>query len=191
MSAAPAPFPRYRFTNAEVRAMAAAGALRAPERLELIEGELIEMPADGARHRDWSYAMGKWLFNNLGPDHVILPGSTLELSQHNGPQPDWYVFAAGLDTGAVSGPDVLLAIEQSDSSLAYDLGPKAELYARFGVRDYWVIDLAKRILHAHRDPTPEGYGWKRRLMANESLEALLLPGLTLTLDALPRVGVGK
>jgi len=61
---------------------------------------------------------------------------------------------------------------------------------RFGVREYWVIDLASRILHAHRDPTPGGYGWKRRVMADEPIEALLLPGLRLTLEALPRVGAG-
>lgn len=190
MSAALAPSSRYRFTIAEVRAMAEAGLLREPERLELIEGELITMPADGARHRDWSYALMIWLTQHLGPDHVIIPGSTLELSSYNGPKPDWYVFPAGLETAAVSGPDVLLAIEQADSSLAYDLGLKAGLYARFGVRDYWVVDLAKRIIHVHRDPTPEGYGWKRRVMANEPIEALLLPGLALTLDALPRVGAG-
>lgn len=190
MSALPAPLSRYRFTNADVRAMAQAGLLRAPERLELIEGELVEMPGDGARHRDWSYALGQWLSNRLGSGHVILPGATLELSAHNGPAPDWYVFPAGLETEAVKGPDVLLAIEQADSSLAYDLGLKANLYARHGVRDYWVIDLARRIVHVHRDPTPEGYGWKRRVMANEPIEALLLPEFSLRLDALPRVGAG-
>jgi len=129
MHASAAPLTRYRFTNAEVRAAAEAGVLRAPERLELIEGELIEMPADGARHRDWTYALGQFLFRTLGFEYVIMPGSTLELSPYNGPAPDWYVFPANLETAAVTGTDVLLAIEQSDGSLAYDLGVKAELYA--------------------------------------------------------------
>jgi Uma2 family endonuclease len=97
------------------------------------------------------------------------------------------VFSDKLATVAVHGGDVLLAIEQSYSSLRSDLGEKADLYARFNVRDYWAIDLEERRVHVHRDPTSEGYRTKRRFEAGETVEAALIPGLTLRLADLARV----
>src|SRR5262249_30208428 len=114
-------------------------------------------------------------------------GSTLVLDKYNGPKPDWYVFSAALATTDVRGPDVLLAIEQSHSSLQRDLEEKAALYARFSVRDYWAIDLEEKRVHVHRDPTAEGYRIKRRFEADETVDALLIPGLTLKLLELERV----
>ena len=118
----------------------------------------------------------------------MVPGSTLVLSDLNAPKPDWYVFPAALPTAEVRGPNVLLAIEQSASTLAYDLGGKADLYARHGVREYWAIDLAARRLHVHLDPAPEGYGVRRRVPADQAVRPTLLPHLELRLDDLTRVG---
>lgn len=186
---APLPAARHRFTANDVRAMAAAGVLDEGAKVELIDGELIDMPAEGPLHNDWSFALGDWLFRSLSrDDYVIIPGSTLVLSADNAPKPDWYVFPAALPTGEVRGADVLLAIEQSASTLAHDLGEKAHLYARHGVREYWVIDLAARRLHVHLDPAAEGYGSKRRHAADEAVRPTLLPHLELRLDDLTRVG---
>ncbi len=178
----------YRFTVDEVRGMVAAGLLREPERLELIEGELLEMPSDGPLHRDYSYALGRWLFKALSAEYVIMPGTTLELSDISAPKPDWYVFAADMPTAKVRGPDVLLAIEQADSSLAFDLGRKARLYAAHGVREYWVIDLHDTRTHVFREPSQDGYGFMHRVPADEPITAGHIPHLTLRLDALARVG---
>ncbi|MBW3558202.1 MAG: Uma2 family endonuclease [Proteobacteria bacterium] len=178
-----------RFTIDQVRAMVAAGVIEKNAPLQLIDGELIEMPADGPRHRDYTNALGVWLFGSLDPGRfVVLPQSTLELSEENGPEPDWYVFGAELRTAEVRGPDVLLAVEQSDTTLSFDLNRKATLYARFGIRDYWVVDLERRRVHVHRDPTAAGYETRRVFAAHEAVEALLIPGLNLRIEDLPRVG---
>ena len=93
-----------------------------------------------------------------------------------------------LAPGDVRAPDVRLAIEVSDTSLTRDLRIKAELYARFGVVDYWVVDVrAERVL-VHREPGPAGYGDVRVASREEAVKALRIPGLALRLADLPRFG---
>lgn len=172
-------FERHRFDVDDMRTMRRMGVLDRFVKTELIDGELLDMAADGPTHRDWSDELGRWLHRSLGDAHRVIPSSTLVLSARNAPMPDWYVYPMSLGTREVNGPDVLLLIEQSDTSLAYDLGPKAELYASHGVQDYWVIDLQSRRITVHRDPSSDGYGFKKRFEPGEPIEALLLPGLTL------------
>jgi len=178
---------RHRFTVADVRSMVDIGVVDADARIELIDGALITMPADGPRHNDWTISLGRWLLNQLGEAYAVLPGSTVVLSDENAPKPDWCVFPAEVATADLRGPDILLAIEQADTSLAGDLGWKANLYARHGVRDYWVIDLETQTIHVHREPSPNGYKSLRRHERDEPVEALLIPGLILRTGALTRV----
>ncbi len=188
---APAPqvdFVRHRFTIDDLCAMQAAGVIDPDARIEVIEGELIDMPEEGPEHTDYSAALGRWLYSSLSPAYIVVPGSTLRLSPISGPKPDWYVFSSSIVTRDLAGEDVLLAIEQAHSSVSRDLGWKADLYARHGVRDYWVIDIDRRELHVHREPTADGYGCRQRFGAETKVAALLIPGLLLRLDRLTRVG---
>jgi Uma2 family endonuclease len=163
------------------------GVLDRSIKTELIDGELYDMAADGPIHRDWSDEIGRWLHRHLDETHRIIPSSTLVLSPDNAPMPDWYVYPASVGTREVAGPDVLLLIEQSDSSLSYDLRQKAALYARYGVRDYWVIDLRTSRITVHREPSPDGYGFTKRHQPEDMVEPLLLPGLVLDTSAF-RIG---
>lgn len=180
--------PRHRFSVADVEAMMRAGLVEEGAREELIEGELVKMPEDGELHRDYSCELGRWLYGSLDRSFVVMPGTTLVLSEYNAPSPDWYVFDGLLKTADVRGPDVLLVIEQADSSVRRDLGWKADMYARHGVRDYWVVELATARIHVHREPGEGGYGAVRVFERDRAAEALLIPGLALRLADLPRVG---
>ena len=178
----------HRFTVAEFLEIAATDAF-ADRRIELIEGEIVDMPADGALHRRWSGALNAWLARDVDLDrHVVIYNTTLELSDHNAPNPDVQVYAAVMREEDVHGEQVLLAIEQADTSLKKDLRLKADLYARHGVRDYWVIDLKARRVHIHRSPGVDGYADVTVADAATPVEALLIPGLVLRLVDLPRVG---
>jgi Uma2 family endonuclease len=169
--------------------MMRAGVIPEGAQVELIEGLLIEMPADGPQHRQFTNDLAFWLYSILDQrKYTVLPNTTLVLSEDSAPSPDWSITPADIPMDAVRGSDSLLVIEQADSSLTRDLQSKAALYAAHGVRDYWVIDINAKTLHIHRDPTPEGYGFKQRFAADAGVEALLIPGLTLRLDALSRVG---
>lgn len=178
----------HRFTYDEVIAAVRAGAIGGDCRWELMDGELIDMPADGPRHNEWTGVLGRWLYSRIGPEHTILPNATLVLSERDAPSPDWQIYPSGMRNADVRGPDVLLLIEQGDSSLSRDLRVKAGLYARHGVREYWVIDLEMRRLHVHRGPTPDGYAdVSPPYGAEDAVEALLIPGLVLRLSDLPPV----
>ena len=79
---------------------------------------------------------------------------------------------------------MLLAVEIADSSLSYDRGRKAKLYAELGVRDYWVINAVTLETRIFRDPSPEGYVTMIDVAADATLTPLLLPALALSLRSL-------
>jgi Uma2 family endonuclease len=175
----------HRFSVQDMYAMIAPGVLEEGSQEELIEGELIEIPADGARHKKLSSDLGFWLYRGLDKsNYAVVAEATLVPSEFNAPSPDWCVSPASISMDDLKGSDSLLVIEQSDSSLNRDLGWKAALYAQHSVRDYWVIDVAKREIHVHREPAAEGFGFRKRFAAHEAVEALLIPHLVLRLDQL-------
>lgn len=178
----------HRWTVHDVRAMVDAGVIEEDAPLELIDGVLYDMPADGRRTVNWSVAIMRWLIESLSHDYAVVPDKSVTLSDYDAPKPDYWVFPDGMQVEDLTGPDLLLVVEQSDTTLGYDLGRKAELYARFGVRDYWVIDVAARQVHVHRQPTRDGYAdTPPPFEADQAVEALLIPGLTLRLSDLSRV----
>ena len=141
---------RHGFTGEEVLQMQAAGVLDADGRFELIDGEIIDMPSEGETHLSLRIALNRFLARALSDEIAITPDGTLRLGDKDWPEPDFYLFPASMRVGQVRGPDLLLAIEISDSTLAHDLRRKAELYRRFGVREYWVADVNAGVTHVHR-----------------------------------------
>jgi Uma2 family endonuclease len=77
-----------------------------------------------------------------------------------------------------------LVVEIADSSLAYDLGRKAGIYAAFGVAELWVIDAVKLTTRIHREPTPTGYRWIADVPAGQQLVPQAVPALAVTLSGL-------
>jgi Uma2 family endonuclease len=97
------------------------------------------------------------------------------------PQPDFAVLRLSADAYRKHVPapaDVLLLIEVSDSTLAFDRGAKAELYARHGVAEYWVIDVERGVLHVFREPNDGRYGRELTLTPGR----LPIPGLAIEVD---------
>ncbi len=80
--------------------------------------------------------------------------------------------------------DVLLVVEFADTSLEYELGRKARLYARHGLPELWVLDQRGDRLVLHRDPTPRGYSTVRTLVRGESIAPLAFPENSFTVDEL-------
>ena len=165
--------------------MQAAEVFGADADFELIDGELIFMGSDGGRTINWSAVVARWLYDSLRgrDDLMIVPDKTLVLSDNDAPKPDFYVFPASFENPEdVRGADALLAIEVSDTTRKKDLGPKAALYAAYGVRDYWVIDCEERAIFVHRLAAGGQYGAPTRIAASETATALLIPDLKLRLD---------
>jgi Uma2 family endonuclease len=167
---------RHGFTGADVLRMQEIGVLEEGSAFELIEGEIIDMPSEGDAHQSLRMALTRHLNRLLSDDIALCTDGTLRLSDIDWPEPDFHLYPASLvKPSLVRGPDVLLIIELSDSSLPHDLRRKADLYRRFGVREYWVIDLNAACLHVHRAdaawPAPPA-------PLTTTVEPSLIPGLS-------------
>ncbi len=179
--------PRRRFTVAEVEAMVAAGVIEEDERVELIGGELVPMSPKGNQHEVVKVALlDRWY--RARPDEVLLaPETTFRLNEDTYLEPDVVVYPSALEPKDLTGPSVLLVVEIADSSRRYDMGRKARLYARSGVRELWVIDAVKLTARVFRQPGADGYGEARDFTATERIAPVFAPGaFALHLDELRR-----
>ena len=112
----------------------------------------------------------------LRPDgYRLAPETTFRLSEDTYLEPDFVVYetASGLEN--LKGETALLVVEVSDSSLRYDMGRKAVLYAGFGIRELWVIDAVELVTHIFRTPSAEGYRDVREVAADENITPLFAP----------------
>ncbi len=148
---------RRAFTVEEIWRMVETGIIAPDERFELIEGELVPMSPKGSAHETVKSALGIALAKALPPDLWMGFETTIELSEMTFVEPDLVVYRKGLGLRDVRGPDILLAIEVADTSLDYDLGAKARLYAIHGVTELWVVDAPQRTTTVHTGPGPDGW----------------------------------
>lgn len=142
--------------------MAEAGLLD-DRRVELINGEIIHVAAQATPHRASVTKTSQALLAAFGAgDWVVIQG-TLPLGTFSAPDPDFYVLDVPIGTPDHLLPLPILVIEVSDTSYAKDRGPKLRLYARSGIRDYWIINLLGNRVELYRqphNPTGKRSGWR-------------------------------
>jgi Uma2 family endonuclease len=178
---APSAPEKHRFSLDDVLGMQVAGILDEDVKRELIGGEVIDMPSEGAAHMRCRFLLTRLLNRSLPDEFMVAPDATLKLSDYNAPEPDIYIYRADVRLEDLTGSDVILAIEIADTSLTRDLGLKNELYARYGVQEFWVIDVNTRRTYVHRNPGPEGYRDGMTVEPDQVLAPLGLPGFSLRL----------
>ena len=147
--------PRRRFTVDEYHCMAEAGILGEDDRVELLDGEIIEMSPIGDRHFG-CVLQSSTLFNmRLAGRALVSVQSPVRLSTGSEPEPDISLLRPRADfyrTGKPGPDDVLLIVEVSDSSLAFDRDTKLLFYAAAGIPEMWIVDLNKMCVLVYRDP---------------------------------------
>ena len=144
---------RHRITAEQYHRMGDAGVFEPEARVELIEGEVIDMAPIGTRHWSMVTRLSHLLVSAAGGRALVSVHQSLRLSSDTEPEPDIALLGARSDfyAGALPmGSDALLVIEVADSTLEVDLRTKARLYAKHGVPEYWVVDLLARRVHLHR-----------------------------------------
>jgi Uma2 family endonuclease len=179
---------RRRFTVAEIEAMVRAGILDEDERVELIHGELVPMSPKGSRHEILKVALNR-RWQKLCPDDLqVAQETTFYLSEDTYLEPDFVVYPSEVGIVGIAGKNVLLVVEVADTSTRYDRGRKAQLYAEFGVREFWAIDAVKMTTRVFRAPSADGYADKRDFKASQTMAPLLAPQVfELRLDELKLV----
>jgi Uma2 family endonuclease len=150
--------PRKRWTRAECAALEDFG-LWDRQRLELVHGELIDKMGKKRPHVNALVAVQAWLVRTFG-EQFVNPEAPIDVAPEdnptNEPEPGLVVLTKPSREFQDSNPqpaDLRLVVEISDSTLGYDLTTKAQLYARAGIVEYWVVDVAARRLIVHRDPS--------------------------------------
>ena len=161
--------PTKHLTNIdEWRKLGEANIFPPVSRLELINGEILEMSPIGFNHSGHLNRINK-LFAKLIPDTVI-PSiqNPLQLGDLSEPEPDFMLLKPNADFYSSRHPnadDVLLLIEVADSSLAFDQNQKLRLYALHGIPEYWLLNLNDLSLEVYRKPNGEVYAEKTTLRA--------------------------
>ena len=150
---------KRKFTIDEYHRMAATGIFREDDRIELIDGAIFMMTPIGNRHAQCVRRLNRLFSRQLGDGAIIDVQNPLRLGEHSEPQPDLVLLAPRPDFyPSHPGPaDVLLAVEVADTSAEYDRQVKLPVYARFGIREVWLIDLTADRIEIYRAPTPDGY----------------------------------
>ena len=149
--------PRRRFTVAELEQMTAAGILLEDERIELIGGEIVPMSPKGNQHEVLKSALNIFWVQRLPDDLLFTTETTFRLNEDTYLEPDFVFYPKAGGWKGLSAATAQLVVEIADSSLPYDLGRKAALYAAFGIVELWVVNAAKLLTRTHREPTPTGY----------------------------------
>ena len=173
--------PRWRWTTAELLRLTELGAFTDNDRFELIGGEIVPMSPKGRRHEVVADVLQKFWARRCPEEIWISAERQFNLEPETYTTPDLLVRPAGIQVPDVRGDTVLLVVEVADTSLAYDQGTKAALYARFGVREYWVINARTLETRVHRGPLPSGYTEVSTIPKDDQLTPLLAPALAVRL----------
>jgi Uma2 family endonuclease len=167
--------------------MVTAGVLTKRDRIELIDGEMIDTAPIGPKHAALSAQLTKLFVLAVGETATISTGGPVNLGDFSEPQPDVTVLRPLDDYYAGKIPeatDVLLIIETSDSTLAFDQSTKRALYARHGVAEYWIVDVEGRRIQVYRGPTSSGYTQTREFTVTDIASPQALPAVRLAVRKL-------
>jgi Uma2 family endonuclease len=149
-----------RWTVDEYRRLTEAGLLHPEDRVELLDGQIVEKMTHNPPHFVCLQLIQEALRDRLGREHHVRAQGPITLGDSSQPEPDLAVVRGRIVDflGRHPGPgEIELLVEVSDSSLERDRRFKADLYGREGIRELWIVDLKERRLEIYREPGARGY----------------------------------
>jgi hypothetical protein len=154
------------------------GILKEDDRLELVEGELVQMSPISSRHAGVVNRLSDFLRRQSKGQAIVSVQNPIHLEEYSEPQPDLVLLKPRPDYYTKSHPtsaEVLLVVEVAETSASYDRELKMPLYARAGIAEAWLVSLPDKWIEVYTEPTPAGYLSMRKS----------LPGSTLAPQAFP------
>lgn len=167
--------------------MVEAGILAEDERIELIGGDVVVMSPKGNQHELVKAALTVVWARRLPDDLMFVTETTFRLSPDTYLEPDFVFYRKAEGLKSLSGGSAVLVVEVADTSLGYDQGRKATIYAGFGIAELWVIDAVHLTVRIHREPTPTGYRVIADCVSDHRVVPLRAPALAVTLAELELV----
>ncbi len=177
----------HRFTVEEYERMIATGIVTENDRVELIQGEILQKMPVGKSHGAAVKRLNRLCAIRLADTATISIQDPIVLEDSE-PEPDVVLLLPRDDFYAAAKPvarDVLLLIEVADASLEYDREVKSRLYARAAVPEYWIVNLRDWCVEVHRQPQSDGQYLESTTYARgQFIELLSFPGIQMTVDEL-------
>ena len=155
------------------------------DRVELLDGQIVEMSPIGARHAACVIRLENLLTRHTAEDTAVSTQNPVVLAERWEPQPDIAILRrpGGLSGAWLPKPeDIVLVIEVADTSLERDRDVKFPQYAAAGIPEAWLVELESDVIRLCRNPGPDGYRDVRTVGRGETLQPLHLPGTTITAD---------
>ena len=179
---------RRRISVDEYMKMAEVGILKESERVELIDGDIIEMSPIGNPHEASTSASHRLLAPLFIEGRVVLRvQGHVRLDENNRPEPDLALLKWRDDLYGSQSPapeDILLVIEVSDSTLASDRSVKLALYARFDIPEVWIENISDRVVEAYANPVDGQYTESRIYRPGETITPRAFPDVSLSVNEL-------
>ena len=177
-----------RFTVEEFHRMGEAGILHEDDRIELLDGQIIEMAPIGSRHAGCVNRLNRLFTDRLGAAVVVAVQNPLPVSRYTELVPDLMLLRPRDDFYAEAHPgpeDILLVVEVADTTLDYDRRMKIPLYGEAGIQETWLVSLPDRWVEVFRNPSGEtGYRESFSVPEGQAVESAGIPGLAVKVDEL-------
>ena len=178
-------FRKHRINVDEYYRMAEVGLLAPDARVELIDGEVIDMVPIGSRHAAVVNMLTRMLVEATGNHAIVSVQAPIRLSARSEPQPDLALLKPRADfyrSGHPTAGDVLLLVEVSDTTLRYDREIKLPLYASHGIPELWLIDLGSNQLQQYFQPVNTRYE-RMSTCIEGKITVLTMPGVSVDVSS--------
>ena len=173
--------PRRLFTADEFERMDAAGVFNPEERLELIEGDIVEMTPVAPGHGAAIACLNKRLILGVRDRAVVWIQGGARIALRSLARPDLALLRPRSYRRANPTPEhIMLAVEVADTSLLFDRTRKVRLYAAAGISEYWVVGVEREWVEVYRAPEGEGYRDVRRVQRGDTIAPLSFPDLVIS-----------
>ena len=175
----------FRLNVSQYHQMSEAGILSENDKVELINGEIIEMSPIGRRHAACVDRINRLFSNILGIKVIVRVQNPIILNNLSEPEPDIALLKPRADfyeSGHPQPQDIFLLIEVADSSLEYDRDVKIPLYATSGISEVWLVDIYEQVIIVYRYPSENGYSDIQTLSRGEKLSIQTFPELNLVVN---------
>lgn len=179
------PLAAHRFTVDEYHRMGQAGVFHEDDRVELIDGQVVEMSPIGPRHAACVDRLNRRLSERVGDRAIVRVQNPIVLGRHAAPQPDVALLRPPFERYAEAhpeAPDILLVVEVADTSADYDRSVKIPLYARAGIAEAWLVNLPAAVVEVFQEPRDGRFADIRTARRGDTLTPVRLAGVTLRVD---------
>jgi len=166
----------HSWSRSEYERMVDAGVFHPESRLELLDGEIIEMGPQKSPHATGTQLVEEALRRCFGPGFHLRGQMPLAIDDRSEPEPDVAVVKGSIRDFTSHHPETaLLLVEVADTSLALDRMKKAAVYARNNIPEYWILNLRDRTLEVQRNPVGDAYAEQSILTADQDITPLAAP----------------